>query len=433
MISQHSESLIRITWSNVFFYALVGVLIYTFSLNGLLRKIAGDSESFISQVLRGLATIPDQTYDLLPGSQYFLFELLVRWLIISVAIFLVLLFLNSLRFKSAAVFISGISGLMTGIFLFTWVTVLLFIIFIIFAIVSWLFEWISFLLSIVFSAILAVILWSPIFYGLIGLGILFTIIWLLSNFEDIWNQILGWLESIFNSEGLINKILFSSLAIVTIIGAFYVLVKVWKTYLAPLFEIIINWLRVYVVPLLEWIIWLIGMLLLIAVVTVFVCLTLVVLGYQYCDQFYTARNCGKSTHRAFDTGFGIGVPVALILLICSANSDYRLLFNEAWNYTAIFSASDLIGLIHILMPSEAEVFLQSLFVKASIPIFDAFSLVIALFLANCSLIMSLTSGTIQEPIRGLLKVERMPLMFLLMFGALIMIATPIINAIFSDD
>jgi hypothetical protein len=127
------------------------------------------------------------------------------------------------------------------------------------------------------------------------------------------------------------------------------------------------------------------------------------------------------------------VPIALIILICSANSDYQTLFNAAWNKTMLFSASDFVGLVHTFMPGRAEIFLQGLFVKASIPIFDAASLVIAFFLANCSLIMSLAAGTVQEPIRGLLRVERMPLLFLLMFGALITIAVSLIDADANND
>jgi hypothetical protein len=430
MTPQNPESLFRITKSNALFYALVGIFVWIFSLNGVLKKIAGiESDSLFNQSLFGLATLPEKLYTSAPGGKDFLFELLVRWLFFSVVIFLLLLLFNSLRLKSAAILCSGVGGLSLGVFLFTWVSLVIYLIIIIFFIIQWLFIWIYYLLSTIFSAILALILWSPVFYGLIGLGLLFGIVLIISSFEELWRKLIEFIKS----NSILNKLLAGILGLPVLVGTIYLIVKMWQLYLQPLIEIIKNWLNYYIVPVIGWIFWIIAAILGVILITALLLVTLLILGYQYCDQFFQAKNCGRSTHKAFDTGFAMGVVIAVVFLVCSTDLDYQSLVNEAWNSTMPFQTDNLVGVFHTFMPLRIETLLQSLFVNPSLPIFDVASVVIAFFLANCSLVMSLISGTTKEPLSALFRLERLPMMFLLVFGALLVIVVPIIDSIAGDD
>jgi hypothetical protein len=87
--------------------------------------------------------------------------------LLSLAVFILLLSITALRHKSASVFVSGFAGLLVGLFSLTWISILVFCVFIILAIIAAFFS----LMSYIFSAIVSFILWTPILYTLIAIAL----------------------------------------------------------------------------------------------------------------------------------------------------------------------------------------------------------------------------------------------------------------------
>jgi hypothetical protein len=412
MNSQASEPIFNINRSSAPLYILLGIVVCIFSLNGVLKALGGAlSGSFIGQYLTKIAGMPDAIYQSLPGNEYFLTELFFRWLIISIVIFVFLLILNSLWLKSGGVFLSGIGGLALGAFVFTWMSLIVSGI----AGILRLIGWIVYIVYIVVVWIVGILLWPPIMYTAIAVAGIAMAILILKALIDNWDEILDFLAS-FETWKMFFKL---SLAGGLIVAFGYLVLKVWHLFLKTIYEAIRDWVIHYVFPVISGVFLVIGWLIAILLITGVILFLLLVLGYHYADQFLAARRCGRSTLRAFDAGFGFGISIAVIFLVCSVNPDYENLITAAWNTVIPFKTIGLIDSFHILMPATAENFLIGLFVKPSLPIFDILSLLIGVFIANCSLTMSLVSGSVREPFRELARMNRIPIFLKLIAGAFI--------------
>lgn len=403
---------------------LFGIVVCLFSLNGLLSYLAARwSETKIGGALSSLAAVPQGIYDHLPGGPYFLLELLFRWVILSTVVFVVLLALSALRHQSATILLTGIAGLFAGLFALTWISLIIFIVIIVLAIAAWIFN----LIQVILSAIFSFLTWWPVFYSLVGIGTIIGVALLVILISGIsWQDTLNKLK--------LKPLLIGGAVLIAIGVIWLVVVPLWRAYVSPLLAAIGRWLGEYVVPVLSWILTAIVALILLILAVGLGLGALLVLGFQYCDQFAAARVCGRSTHRSFDAGFGIGAVMAVMFLVCSANSDYRAVINASWSSTVpILSEMDIVGAVSILMPHTAETLLQSLFAKAAMPIFDAGSLILVLFLANCSLLMGLLSGVSVEPMRGLFNKDRMPPLFKLVFGIFVALTVNLVDSVISQD
>jgi hypothetical protein len=401
-----------------------GILVAVFSLNSVLRHLATQwPETKSSDVLLGLAVIPEKVYGALPGGSYFLLELLIRWVLLSLAIFILLLLINAIRHKSASIFLSGFAGLFIGLFSLTWISLLVFFGLIILIVIKWVFSLIGYILSAIFSFIV----WAPILYTLIGIILVIGAFALFSKLKEL--SVKSTIEKLKLKPFLIGAVIAGLLGVV-----WFVIIPFLRVYVSPILEQIKSWLKEYVAPPLGWFFSLLFGIILAILAIALGLIVLFVLGLQFCDQFVSAKVCGSDTHRTFDTGFSIGVVMALILLVCSANSDYRAILNASWSSTfPALGSMDVPGVVNALMPHSAETLLQTLFAKASIPIFDAASLFTLLFLANCSLLMGLITGVDIKPMRALANPARMPVLFRLLFGLVIGFAAMAVDSISNGD
>jgi hypothetical protein len=408
-----------------------GAIVCIFSLNGVLRMLAlrwpGNR---LTSAMLTLASVPDLTYGTVRGGPYLLFELLLRWVVVLFAVYVLLLLIASLRHKSLTIFASGMSGLLVGLFALTWLSILILIVVLLFALVFWIVS----VVRLIFAAIFAFLFWSPVFYTILGLVAIGAVIGLISlakgfSLREFWSNLKEWLRSV------------SAKPIVMVLGVlalgaliWFVGIPLWQYYISPILMLIRDWLVQYIVPIFSWIGSIFFVVVLAVIVISIAVVTLGMLGWQFAEQFLCARFCGRNTHTLFEAGFAIGAVMGLALLVCSANPTFRSLVNSSWSDTSPFlSSMDLSAAVYSLMPARAEILLQSAFAKASIPIFDLACLVAALLLANCSLATALVSGVTVEPLRELIRQDRLPPLGKLLFGFVIMCGVVLVSALASDD
>jgi hypothetical protein len=408
-----------------------GFVVCVFSLNGVIRSIAGRLPwDKTKATLFALATIPDGVYRVVPGGRYFLLELLVRWTLISLAVFASLLLLNSIRHMTVNIFVSGAGGLLIGLFVLTWVSLAILLLTLLLICVRWLFS----MLYWVFTAIMGFLLWAPVFYTLVVLVVIVVAVALFAYLRNFsLQQILAWLRQLF--ELFTARLLLTLLGLAVAVAVFwFVIIPLWLAYVVPILALIGAWLKEYIAPIIAWILSALLVLILALIVLAAIVFTLALLGVQLIDQLASARVCGRDIYGAFASGFSIGASAGLMLLVCSANAEYRAVVNAAWASTSPFFASaDIPGAVYALMPASQEVLLQTLFVKASPPIFDSALIAITLFVANCSLLMGLFSGVSVDPIQRLFTLERMPVLFKLMFGVVVAFALITLDSYASQD
>lgn len=403
---------------------LCGLMICVFSLNGVLRNLAGHwPETKAGNALLGMAAIPDAIYEALPGGKYFLLELLVRWALLSLVIFVSLLLLNSIRHQTVNFFVSGAGGLLLGLFVLTWVSLIIFLLGIVLICTRWVYG----LLQWICTAVLSFLLWPPVFFTLVGLGVIVGTVALVALVKNLsLVQVIAWLKKVLSL--LTARILYLVVGLAAAAAlVWFVVIPLWVGYVAPLLALIAMWLREYVAPIIVWVMSALTTLVIVLLAAAAAIWLIFLLGRQFIDQLMSARTCGRDMYGAFAAGFCVGAAAGLTLLVCSANVDYRGVVNAAWAGTSpIFADADVVAVVYALMPGSAEALLQSFFTKASVPIFDAALIVVTLFLANCSLLMGLLSGATVEPLRRLFTVDRMPAMCRVMFGvfmAFIVVAT----------
>lgn len=410
---------------------LCGLTVCVFSLNGVLRSLAGNwPETRTGNALLGIAAIPDTIYEALPGGKYFLLELLVRWALLSLAVFVCLLLLNSIRHQTLNLFVSGAGGLLLGLFVLTWVSLFIFLLGIVLICVVWLFG----ILQWILMAVLSFFLWPPILFTLAALGSVVGVVAVIALIRNLsLEQIFAWLKQVFALLTARTLIFVGGLAAAAAL-AWFVLIPLWIEYVAPLLALIAAWLKEYVAPVIAWILSAVVTLVLALLIMAAVVFVLLLLGRQFVDQLASARVCGRDMYGAFSAGFCVGAAAGLTLLVCSANGDYRAIVNAAWAGTSpVFADVDIVAAVYTLMPGSAEALLQSLFVKASVPIFDSALIVVTLLLANCSLLMGLVSGASVEPLRRLLTFDRMPAVFKLMFGVFVAFIAVAADSVANQD
>lgn len=396
---------------------MCGLMICVFSLNGVLRNLAGNwPETKAGNALLGMAAIPDAIYEALPGGKYFLLELLVRWALLSLAVFVGLLLLNSIRHQTINFFVSGAGGLLLGLFVLTWVSLFIFLLWIVLICIGWVYG----LLQWIFMAILSFLLWPPVFLTLIGLGAIVGAVALVALVKNLsLAQVIAWLKQVLSL--LTARVLFFVLGLAAAAAlVWFVVIPLWVEYVAPLLALIAAWLKEYVAPIIAWVLSALITLIIVVLAAAAVIGLIFLLGRQFIDQLVSARLCGRDMYGAFAAGFCVGAAAGLTLLVCSANADYRAVVNAAWAGTSpIFADADIVAAVYALMPGSVEALLQPLFTRASVPIFDSALIVVTLLLANCSLLMGLLSGTTVEPLRRLFRVDHMPVVCRLMFGVIV--------------
>lgn len=402
----------------IFIFSLFGIAVCIFTLNGVLKLLATKiPNSQISQAVTQVAQFPDYIYNLLPGGPYFLFTLLVHWGVLSVFILFILLTITALRHGSPSFFIAGTAGFLAGLFIITELTLLILLGIVIF----YIFTWLLWLFGIVITFLMSWLLWPPV---LIVLGVIALIFTALIFGTDI----IDWLKERLSS--LPAMVLAASALVGLLALIWYLGIPAWNMYILPFLTAISNFLKIWLGPLLAWIFSIIGVLLIIIIAGAALIFVLSFLGQQYLTQYISGRFCGRSTYEAFDACFGIGASIALILLVCSSNPNYYELIKVAWSETSpLWTQMDIIGIVYGVVPQSTLKFLQSVLAWSAIPIFDATTLVLVLFLMNCSLLMGLFSGVVINPLKGLLTWERMPALIKLAGGAVVIL---LMNAIDSE-
>jgi hypothetical protein len=384
----------------------------------------------VSAALLSIASVPDSIYGTIRGGPYFLFELILRWVLVSLGVYVLLLLVSSLRHRSPIIFVSGASGLLVGLFALTWLSILILILVLMLALVAWIVEILHFILA----AILAFLFWPPVLYTILSIVGIILLVGIISvvkglSIREFWRNLKEWLRNISAKPVLMMLGVVALAALIWFVG-----IPLWQYYIAPILMLIRDWLLLYVVPILSWIGSVVVVLVLAIILIAIIVGTLIAIGWQFAEQFSSARFCGQNTHTLFEAGFAIGAVMGLALLVCSANPTFRSLVNVCWSDTSpILSSMDLSAAVYALMPARAEILLQSAFAKASIPMFDLASLLAAILLANCSLITGLVSGVTIEPLRQLMSRERLPPLGKLLFGFVIMCGVVLISSIGSDD
>jgi len=421
MNGQESESLIELTPRRIAAYLALGGCVCVFTLAGVLKNLGvqlGDNAP--AHILASLGALPETVYHALPGSPPFVFELLLRWVFLSAVIFLVLLFFNAVRSGTPTAFVSGVGGLSLGATIFTWLPLLVMALWYVLWIIATIAGFIKWILTVVVSAILLILLWSPLFYTLVTLAVVAVVaglVWAIySSWAEIWRLIIS------------MQFLKLLSAIPILIGALYVLWLVWDGFLRAIVEAIARWLEYYVLPLVRALGVLVGYLILGIVILAASVFILVVLGAHIFEQFSFAKKTGRTTCAAFDAGFSFGLTMAIIFLVCSAEPAYAALVSDAWNSASPILAADFLRTFHALSPDQILVPLQGLFLHPPLPIFDVFVLVSCLFVANCSMLMGLFCGSVREPLRGLVKVTRLPVFAKLAVGGLLLGALFVVEA-----
>lgn len=410
---------------------IYGAVVCVFSLNGVLRLIAVHWQGTRwGTALLSVAAIPDSIYGTIRGGPFLLFELLFRWVLFLLAVYFLLLIVGSLRHKSPTVFASGMAGFLLGLFALTWLSILVFVLFLLVALIGG----IIWLIHLVFTAILSFLLWPPVLYTLLTLIAIPIIVGLISlirgiSFTELWSRIKEWLSNLSARPIVFALGLLALAAFIWFVG-----IPLWQYYIAPILAAIREWLVQYVLPILSWIgtvlfALIAGIILLFLIVGI-----LFALGWQFAEQFSSARFCGRNTHTLFEAGFAVGAVLGLALLVCLSNPNFRSLVNVSWSDASpLLSSLDLSAAVYSLMPAKAEGLLQAAFSKASIPIFDLASLVATLLLVNSSLITSLVAGVTVEPLRELLRRERLPPLGKLLFGFVLMFAVAVVASVAGED
>lgn len=395
-----------------------GVIVCIFSLNGVLRLLSSQwPNNRLSAALVTVASVPDSIYGSIRGGPYLLFELLLRWVLVSLAVYVFLLLVASLRHKSPIVLASGMSGMLIGLFALTWLSILIMIFVWLLAVVSWILAAVRF----IFQMILSFLLWPPVLYTILSIVAIALIVGLISvakgfSFSELWKNLKEWLRNMSAKPVVLILTILALAALIWFVG-----IPLWQYYIQPILLLIRDWLLEYVVPILSWIGSVLYVLVLAVIVIALTLITLGILGWQFAEQFLSSRYCGRNTHTLFEAGFAIGAVMGLALLVCSANPTFRSLVNTTWADTSPFlSSMDLSAAVYSLMPARAEILLQYAVAKASLPIFDLVCLLAALLLANASIMTGLVSGVTVEPLRELIRRNRLPLMGKLLFGFVIM-------------
>jgi hypothetical protein len=406
-----------ITKARVVRWLFYGVIVSVFSLNGVLRLMAHKwPDNRLSQILTTVASIPDSIYRGLPGGQFLLFELLLRWVLILLSAYVLLLLIASLRHQSGAVAVSGILGFLIGLFALTWLSILILVIWLIVTFIGWIVA----LVRYVFEAIASFLLWAPVFYTIVAVAALalITVIIMLAksvSFAELWNSFKEWLRSTSAKPVVLFLLMLGAIALIWFVG-----IPLWRYYIEPILMIVRDWLMQYVVPMVSLIVTVVLTLVFGLILIVAVLIGVGTLGWQFAEQFLSARFCGRTTSKSFEAAFSIGAVMGLVLLVCSANPTFRSLVNASWSDTApILSWLDLCSAVYMFMPAQAELLLHAAFAKASLPIFDLVCLLFALLLASSSLITSLLSRFTAEPIRELFSWSSLPPLGKLLFGFVI--------------
>lgn len=352
----------------------------------------------------------------LAGRAILTFELLLHWIFILLGVYVLLLLIASARHKSSIMVVSGMSGLLIGLFALTWLSILILIIRLLFA----LFGWIVNIAQLIITAIFSFLLWSPILYtilGIVGIVIVAGLINLAKGFSihELWVNLKEWLRNMSAKPVVFLLAILAVAALIWFVG-----IPLWEHSIHPVLMFIRNWVTQYIVPIVSWVISVLFTLVLAAIVVLLALTALGILGWQFADQFLAARSCGLNTHTAFEAGFATGAVLGLVLLVCAANPTFRSLLNVSWSDTSpILSSIDLSTTVYYLMPAQAERILHKAFEKASLPVFDLVCLIAALLMINSSLITGLFSRVTVAPIRGLVRREGLPPLGKALFGFVI--------------
>jgi hypothetical protein len=213
-----------------------------------------------------------------------------------------LLLIASLRHKSATILASGLSGLFIGLFALTWLSILIWIAILIISLAGWIAAGLRF----IFAAILSFLFWAPVFYTILSLTGFLVLLVLVSgvrgiSFIEFLTNLKEWLRNLTAKPVVMLLGVLALAALIWFVG-----IPLWTYYIDPILVMIRDWLTQYVVPILSWIGSAIFSLVLTLIVILLIAGTLLVLGWQFAEQFSTARFCGQNTHTLFEASFAIG-------------------------------------------------------------------------------------------------------------------------------
>jgi len=411
----HAESPLKyVNWRSLF----VGFIVIVFTLNGVLGYIAQKTSDvpWVSGSLQYLSDLPDMLYTKLPISQNILFELLVRWVLIGLGIYLLLAGVVAVRQQEWRVIGVAVVGLSLGMFIITWIAWTL-----------WLFGLIFEVYLLIIGVLTAIGHWlitPPMLYVTATIGVLLVglIVFTLISFgksEVGWRRLLLIGVALLIGGALLwfggSALLGVGTPILEAIGQW------WNEYGSPFLTMVVAFIATLFIYLLG---------LLVGIVVV------VLLGNQLIDQFTSPVVAGQSVGELFDTSFALGAGLATILLVCYANADasqsagvYQALVNDAWARTIpLFSSLDIVGGAHSLVPGSTQAFLVTVLQGSSLPIFDVACVLIGLFLASCSLLMGVIAGIVPNTWRQVFAIERgLPPLLGTVGGVLITIIVGAIN------
>ena len=398
---------------------LFGLITLPFTLNGALSYVAHQTQQifWISIPLQTFSNLPEAFYTKLPISQYFWFELLVRWVLISLGCYLLLASIVSMRQKNWSVIAAAFAGLILGMFIITWITWLIWLLGLGIAIL----EFFKNFFTVIFQWLITtplIYFFIVIFMLLLGFILFLFATILLENINDInWRRI-AFVSTILAFGGVL--LWFGMpLLLSTAMPTFLSIGEWWNTYVGPFLVQTLAFIT-------RLLIFLLGLLIALAVVAF--------LGNQFIDQFRSSMSTGQSIGELFDTSFALGITLAIILLVCYANVDYYNLVNESWSRTVpLLPPIDVVSSSQSLIPPSIRAFLAEVLLGSSLPIFDVSCIIVALFLANCSLLMGLMAGLVPHTWRQIFAFERgLSPILIIIGGILVTIIIMVIDKTFSD-
>lgn len=357
-----------------------GVVAVIFSLNGVLSYISQQAKdiAWLSTFIMYLSEIPERLYQQLPVSQYFWFELFIRWLLIGFLGYFFLISMASMRCRNLRIIGVSLLGFIFGVFIITWIDLIIRLVGLVIIIHSFFVN--------LFKDILIFLFTPPVTYIVIPVIIIIASIVFLDYLRKNrmnWRQIF----------------IFGTFLIVGII-VILLLTRIFDTFIWKIFS---EWWNEWILPFLA-VIWSYVSVPLALIISI---LVISLIGNQFAEQFKSPVMAGQSVGELFNVSFDLGFTCSIILAICDSNPEYSLLANDALLKTfSLFQSVDMIAFVHAFISDSVRSFFRSVLSSSSLPIFDMICVLISLFLASCSLIMGIMKGITSNTLREVFNPER---------------------------
>jgi hypothetical protein len=400
---------------------LLGMIPLVFTLNGVLGFVSRHTTdvAWVSMLLEYLSKLPNLIYTtILPLNQYFWFALLIHWIFWSLAIHLLLASLASLRHGTPRFILSSLFGFSTGLFIITWLSWLLWLAVIIYAIVAAVGEFVS----MVIRTLLIFLITPPVLYLTLLLLLIVVALMVYSVISMRSRNPIDWRRMLKISGIAVVAVL------LTLLLVRFAFAPLWQDVIQPILAGLARWWIEWAVPTIGAIFGFLAKLVIYLVGFVIALVVMFILGRQIAEQIGSPIGTGLRTCGFFDTGFGIGASLALIMLVCFANPVYANLINQAWAMTTpIGRDMDLVRVFHSFVPERTAVLLRNVLNGSSLPLFDSLMVFIAMFLANCSVLTGIFDRIDPEPLRRIIARDRQPILLMTVGGTLLALAATMID------